>query len=133
MPLLLQLIITAKFGDAKKVLIRTGATPFPLPVECVPTREQDMWVEDIHNAVDNELGQRVGFKIMSECEDTPLLRHYTRNRTEVFAYKADFRSEDIGIPPEKTSSFTWATAEDVGKMSLGEASDQVTLLLALSQ
>lgn len=133
MPILIQLIIVAKSGDTKKVLIRTEATPFPLPVECVPTQEPDMWVEDIHDAVDRELGHGVGFKIMSECGDTPLLRHYTRRRTDVFVYKADFRSEDIGIATEKTSLFAWVSAKDVGEMSFGEESDKVTLLLALSQ
>ncbi|MFA6554582.1 MAG: hypothetical protein WCS89_03695 [Candidatus Paceibacterota bacterium] len=135
MPTLIQLIIVARFDDTKKVLTRIGRTPFPLPVECAPTHEQDMdmWVEDVHDAVNMELGRRVGFKIMSECKNTPLLRHYTRKRTEVFAFKANFHSEDIGIDPEKTSVFTWSTAKDIREMNFGEESDRVTLLLALSQ
>ncbi|MCX6752502.1 MAG: hypothetical protein NTZ87_03340 [Candidatus Nomurabacteria bacterium] len=128
---LLQLVITAKVGGTKKVLVKNG-TPFPISIECVPTHEVDMWVEDVANAVDRELSHDVGFNIMFICESTPLLRNYRRRTTEVFVYTADFPSENIGTIAPGAYSFNWVDAEQVSNLLFAEKEDRATLLLALS-
>jgi hypothetical protein len=130
----IQLILMAQFPTCRKILLKKANDGmFVIPLECLPTRQEEKWTEDIRDTVDDTLGKDAGFNMQIECQEASQFRASMRdNATRIMAYKAIMISDNIGIDPVKAKKLLWVTLKEVSDIPADkiDENDQQTLISA---